>query len=96
MVVRGNTEKVRKDHTKSPPSSELCNYCTIPQGRTKTMTANFLMMFLENPTDSDLEHIPVSMVKNSLVIEEVEFPLDSRMNGIVVVKVKIRSGRQSL
>ena len=92
MVVRGNTEKVRKDHTKSPPNSELCNYCTIPQGRSKTMTENFLMMFLENPTDSDLEHIPVSMVKNSLVIEEVELPLDSRMDGIVVVEVKGRSG----
>ena len=96
MVDLGNTEKVRKDHTKTPPSSELCNYCTIPNGKPKAMTANFLMMFLENPTDSDLEHISVSMVKNSLVIEEVEFPLDSRMNGIVVVEVKSRSGRQSL
>ena len=62
----------------------------------RPLTANFFTIFLENPTDSDLEHIPVSMVKNTLVIEEVELPLDSRMNGIVVVEVESRPGRQSL
>jgi hypothetical protein len=96
MEVRGNTEKVRKDHTKTPPSSELCNYYTNTREQPKVPTVNFLTILLKNPTDSDLEHIPVSMVKNTLVIEEVELPLDSRMNGIVVIKVKSGSGRQSL
>ena len=96
MVVRGNSKKVRKDHTKTPPSSELCNYYTNTREQPKVPTVNFFTILLENPTDSDLEHIPVSMVKNTLVIEEVELPLDSRMNGIVVVEVESRPSRQSL
>ena len=50
----------------------------------------------EYPTNSDLEGIAVSVVKDSLVIEEIMLPLDSGVNGIVVVEVKSRAGRQGL
>ena len=52
--------------------------------------------FSKNPTDPDLEHIPVSMVKNSLMIEEVKLPLYSGMDRIVMVEVKGRPRRKSL
>jgi hypothetical protein len=50
----------------------------------------------KNPTNSDLEHIPVAVVKNSLMIESIELPLDSRMDRIVMVEVKGRSGGKGL
>ena len=50
----------------------------------------------EYPTNSDLEGIAISVVKDSLMIKGIKLPLDSRMDRIVMVEVKGRPGRQSL
>ena len=50
----------------------------------------------EYPTNSNLEGIAVSMIEDTFVVVEVVLPLDARMDGIVVVEVKSRAGRQGL
>ena len=51
---------------------------------------------LEYPTNSNLEHVPVPVVKDSLMIKGIKLPLDPAVNRVVMVEVKGRPGRQSL
>ena len=49
---------------------------------------------LENPTNANLEGIPVSVIEDALVVDEIMLPFDTGMDGVVVVKVEGWSRRK--
>ena len=47
---------------------------------------------LKHPTDPDLKMVAIAVVKDALVNNNVMLPFNSRMDGVVMIKVKSRAG----